>query len=139
MATKNKIRNRRRRSARFNHRTSSSTKPKNETTATYVATYSILSYPINLFQSNRLGTLVGAWYNSDREIYLAEFLTEPAVYLDALLHELIHAISDIGLAPDDRLTERQVNLVASVLADTLGRNPQLVQRLVSLLAGRLPQ
>lgn len=110
-----------------NRKSSSNPKPKNESSATYSTTYRILSYLVHVFRDERVNGTVGQWYNDGKEIYLHGVIDDPVAATDVLLHEIIHAISDIGLSPEDRLSERQVNLLSSVLVDSLHRNPELLE------------
>lgn len=44
---------------------------------------------------------------------------------DTLLHEILHAITEIGLDSDNKLNELQINYVGAMLTEVLRRNPQL--------------
>lgn len=136
MAARNNVRRRSRGGKIPNSRTRPNPQPKNESSATYSTTYRILSYLVNVFRDERSNGTVGQWYNDGKEIYLHGVLNDPIATTDVLLHEVIHAISDIGFPVEDRLTERQVNLLSSVLVDSLHRNPELLEAVYRGLIGR---
>ena len=46
-------------------------------------------------------------------------------FAETLLHEILHAITVIGLDEENRLTELQVNYLAAMLIEVLRRNPPL--------------
>ena len=46
-------------------------------------------------------------------------------FAETLLHEILHAITVIGLDEGNRLTELQVNYLAAMLIEVLRRNPSL--------------
>jgi len=57
----------------------------------------------------------------------------PVAEADRMLHEHIHAISEIVLDGDSRLTELQVNTVSTTLIDLLCRNRELREFLLNRL------
>lgn len=46
-------------------------------------------------------------------------------FADTLLHEILHAINQIGLDAEKQLIETQIYYIGAVLSDVLRRNPQL--------------
>ncbi len=65
---------------------------------------------------------MGEFYLNDHEAYVLKAAPSPTASADRLLHELLHGVSQIVLAPEDRLTERQVNTLSMVLVDVLAQN-----------------
>lgn len=89
-------------------------------------TVTIVGHPVNIWWIDRLNSpeqeeLLGLWVAEYDEIYLSRELSEH-VFKEVLLHELLHAISDLSLGNGDRLTEKQVQVLANVLLDTISRN-----------------
>jgi hypothetical protein len=103
--------------------------------ATYWLTVSILGYPVRIFRIpgfQEEGQL-GACYGETLEIYLKSPLSSTTEEADTLLHEVVHAISRVGLPPSARLNEEQVTLLSTILTDTLKRNPKLREILTARL------
>ena len=46
---------------------------------------------------------------------------------DTLLHEILHAINEIGLNDENKLTELQITYLGAVLSEVFGRNPKLME------------
>lgn len=69
---------------------------------------------------------VGEYIPDTEEIYIKDGLPKDLTE-DTVLHELLHAISTVCLTPPNRLSEEQVNTVATQLRDTLKRNDILHQ------------
>lgn len=84
----------------------------------------VLGYKIPCFTAE-LG-LWGLYETMTRKLYLHHTIPGgPLAEADTLLHEVIHAIENVALEGSDRLAERQVNTLATVLIDTLRRNQWL--------------
>lgn len=92
--------------------------------ATYWFTFSLLGYTVNVFRvpSFQEGGQVGMYDPETNEIYIKSPLSSAAEEVDCLLHEILHAISRIGLPPSVRLNEEQVTLTSTILTDILLRN-----------------
>lgn len=92
----------------------------------------ILGYRFTVAPEAKLeiGGLLGACAVRERQI-----LFNPAVMgrqlADTVLHEVLHAISEITLAKEVGLNELQVNAVSAALIDVLCRNPRLVDFLLA--------
>lgn len=102
--------------------------------ATYWFAITLLGYTVKVFRIRAFETdgQVGAYDQETHEIYVKEGLSEQED-ADTLLHEVVHAVSRIALPPDLRLTENQVTILSTVLADTFTRNPKLRENLLARL------
>ena len=84
----------------------------------------VLGYVIPCFTAE-LG-LWGLFDTIPRRLYLHHTIPGgPIAEADTMLHEVLHAIEQVALEGSDRLAERQVNTIATVLVDTLRRNAWL--------------
>jgi hypothetical protein len=102
--------------------------------ATYLFDLNVVGYPLKVFSVPFMnGGTAGIWVNEAHELHLLETLNGPEQEADVLLHEAIHAISDVAMAPDDRLTERQVNTLSTVLCDSVRRSPSFRDYLLARL------
>lgn len=95
--------------------------------ATYFFTVNISGYPVPVFrQKNMLdGDAVGYWDPEAHEIAVTLPAPSPIAEADRVLHEVIHAISQVVLPADVRLNELQVNSLSMTLVDVLARNNEL--------------
>lgn len=100
---------------------------KNYADGTYLFTVVIQGYKVPVFLTKKFEDpdITGAYVQLLDEIYMTddENLSDERK-VDTILHETLHAISHIAMAPKDRLNERQVNTIATVLSDTLRRSPE---------------
>lgn len=76
---------------------------------------------------------VGLWDPNFHEIAVTLPAPSPAAEADRLLHEVFHAISTVILPPELRLNELQVNGMSTALVDTLSRNVELRDFLITRL------
>ena len=109
--------------------------PRTITSATYKFTVKVLGYPVDVFSVKSISpddSQVGLFDPTNFEIYVREGLNKQAEF-DTLLHEIVHAISAIGVPPDSRLSENQTTLLATNLADVMIRNTELKQYIMNHL------
>lgn len=103
------------------------TKPVEIKKARYLFTVRISGYPVPVFLTKKFQDpdITGQYVQVLDEIYVIDDKNmSQARYTDTVLHEVLHAVSHIALSAKDRLNERQVNTVATVLADTFRRSPE---------------
>jgi len=88
-----------------------------------IAGYDIPVFSITEFPDDPLQ--LGEFDHMTYEIHIRSTLPDGIPMVDTLIHEVIHAICHIALASEDRLAERQVTTLSTILIDTLFRNPKL--------------
>ena len=115
-----------------------SKKSKNIPGAVYQFTVTVSGYPVGVFHAPHLSEADNVGEYDNQEIHLRSDTPGGVVYADRLLHEAIHAISSIAMSSEDRLTERQVNALSTVLVDTLPRNPDFRSRFLACLTAEEP-
>lgn len=98
--------------------------------ATYLFTVRVQGYPVPVFLTLDFSDpeITGEYVQVLDEIYISG---DPNMSrerrADTTLHEVLHAVSHIALAPKDRLNERQVNTLATVLMETFRRSPEFTK------------
>lgn len=112
-------------------------KPRARKRATYLFTIVVAGYPVHVFRA-KLKNEIACFYTSTHEIFLHTSTASSAQAIDAVVHELLHAISEIALVEEMRLNEQQVQTLATLLIDVYLRNPVLQAFLYELLASGSP-
>lgn len=103
--------------------------------AVYCFTLEVLGYPVNVFsvkEFNAPNTMGESTQDVTEpyEIYLLEKLPSATAEADTMLHEVLHIVNSVCLGQEAALTEPQINMLATVLVDTVRRNPALKQYLL---------
>lgn len=140
MARKRRTRNPRRNIRKRSGRVVDTPKPRAyPTTSSYVTTIVIAGYPVHVFKIPEFPDplQVGEFEENTQEIYIKQDLPSSVAEADTLLHEVLHAINRLALIQEDRMTERQVATISTLLVDTLARNPTLRLALEERLQGEI--
>jgi len=98
-------------------------KPVRYPGASFWGCLNIAGHRVPVFLQKQLdgGENAGTWMPDTEEIYILQGMPEDLTE-DTVLHEVIHAISTICMTPAARLSEEQVNTLATQLRDTMDRN-----------------
>lgn len=92
-------------------------------------TLDVLGYQVPVYEAALLGVW-GVFDKETREVFInRKIVGGPLAEADTVLHETLHVIENVALESSDRLAERQVNTLATVLVNTLRQNPPLRQYL----------
>lgn len=102
----------------------------------YLFTITVSGYPVPVFLTKifQEPEATGEYVQVLDEIYITADPNLSKQRLgDTMLHESLHAMSYIGLSPKDRLSERQVNSLATIFMETLRRSPEFKELLLDSL------
>ena len=104
--------------------------------AAYMFTSNISGYSVAVYKQKGLldGDAVGYWDPETHEIGLVLPAPSPMAEADRMLHEHIHAMSNIVLPIEMRLNEFQVNAISTTMVDALTRYSELRDFLLSRIA-----
>lgn len=91
-------------------------------------TLDIVGYQVPVLEAQI--NMWGYYDVATRTIYLDKHITGgPIAQADTVLHEVAHAIDHTIMPATDRLAERQISVLSTVLVDTLRRNSEFRQYL----------
>lgn len=107
-------------------------RPKIHKKALYDTTVQILSHPVHIFRTQDIDDEgnQGEFHIDKHEIYVQPDPPSSTSDADRMLHEILHAMSTIGLEEEDRLNETQVNTLSLMLTDFIAKNTEFIERLV---------
>lgn len=95
----------------------------------------VSGYPTTLFEVNEFADpeQIGMFDDDTHELFILKRNSSRMARMGAIVHEVLHAIDRIVLNPEDRLSERQINMVSTALVDTLARNEEFRNDLYEVL------